>query len=290
MPRTVYQPDPSWKGNPSWDNPSFLRGCAEEAHHEPLHHASHLPMPIFPIGALHDRKGYLLPRDDGLSHGEVERELPYNVRIANSQDIRAFCWKDCVIYVNERLTGSDDWKLFDDIYREWFPHRAEDKDVSDGSFFCHIMRFTPPTNGIDQIIRFHQKLCTHFQGLEKEGIWQEEKQFAKIGSIWNPRTGPHQLRETFPLVFIVVHSGWQENGVLIVWKNEDTATRYGCQESEEIILEGKAEDLGDASIYRCPLQRAMRLVVSQDPHRAQKRREYSMVLEETLGDPEDGCQ
>lgn len=41
---------------------------------------------------------------------------------------------DCTIYGNVGLTEKDRVALLDDIYREWFPHRAQDKDMSEGSF------------------------------------------------------------------------------------------------------------------------------------------------------------
>ena len=110
--------------------------------------------------------------------------------------------------------------------------------------------------------------------------------------------GAYKLRETMFDVCIVIDAGWQEQGVLLVWKNADIARKYGCCEGGEVqayeggVLQGygsdDASDLDNACVFRCPLQRAMQMVVSQDPVRAQKRTEYNEMLEETLGEAEEG--
>lgn len=97
--------------------------------------------------------------------------------------------------------------------------------------------------------------------------------------------GAFKLRETFAIVFIVIDAGWQEHGVLLVWKNEDVAKKYSCTEGGKVMgYDGDdPSDLGEACVFRCSLERAMQLVVSQDPERAHNRTEYNEMLEETLG-------
>ncbi len=41
---------------------------------------------------------------------------------------------------------------------------------------------------------------------------------------------------------------------------------------------------GGVCMFRCPLKRAMRIVVSTDPERAVRRREWNEMLEEMLGE------
>lgn len=183
--------------------------------------------------------------------------------------------------------ASDHSELWRQVYREWYPHRAEDKDVSDGSFFGKFMRFIPPVERLTQILRFHNVLCEKLQSLE-EDIEDKPPPYA-IRQDRPRRVGAFKLRETFSLVFIVLEAGWQEHGVLLVWKNGDVAKLYGCREGGEIMgYHGSdAGDLGEACVFHCPLKRAMQIVVSQDPERAQKRTEYNELLEETLGDQDD---
>lgn len=104
------------------------------------------------------------------------------------------------------------------------------------------------------------------------------------------RVGAYKLRETLFDVCIVIDAGWQEQGVLLVWKNEDIAKRYNCCEDGEVRAHkgDDADGLDNTCVFRCPLKRAMQMVVSQDPVRAQKRAEYNEMLEETLGEAEEG--
>lgn len=199
-------------------------------------------------------------------------------------DCNPFCWKDCAIFGNVGVTGADHFTLMDRVYREWYPHRAEDKDVSDGSFFAKFMRFIPPVEKLEEMLRFHRSLCEKLQSLEKDFV---DKPLP--GEVHpNPirRVGAYKLRETFSLVFIVFDGGWQEHGVLLVWKNGDVAKRYNCTEGPDITRYDCSEDgdMGEACVFRCrSLERAMQIVVSRDRERAQNRTEYNELLEETLG-------
>ena len=299
MPRTTCIIPDSWKDDPQYNNPSFLRAWVEEEHHERERKGYALELRIYPEEAMHSHQGVLLPRSDGLSHDDSERKLPRLQRRVSpstfAHDPRSFFWKDCAIYGNQTgpdLTSLSYYDLLDQVYREWFPHRAEDKDVSDGAFFGKFMRFYPPIKTLDFAIRFHLRLCDFLRSLEDQGVWDNHDPRLFRGRE-PPRGDPYKLRETFSSVFIVIDQGWQENGVILVWKNEDLAVKHGCLEDGEIKRRTSTDtacDLGDASVFHCPLKRAMQLVVSQDPYRAQKRREYNEHLEETLGDPEDECQ
>lgn len=276
---------------------SHLRGCAEERHHELQRKAFIIPLRIHPEGVVHDARGVLAPRSDGRSYDDFERKLPQLKRregaINFASDPRSFFWKDCAIYGNRTgadMTSLNHYGLLNQIYREWYPHRAEDKDISNGSFFAKYMKFYPPVKSLDFVLRFHSRLCDMLWSLEEQGVWDDHDPRLFDGQE-PPREDPYRLRETFALVFIVIDIGWQERGVTLVWKNEDIAVKHGCVEDGEIkryIPTDDAFDLGEASVFCCPLKRAMQLVVSQDPYRAQKRKEYNEMLEETLGDPEDG--
>lgn len=270
MPSTVWQPDPRWKDDSRWNNPSHLRACAEEAHYEPQRKAFHIPLYI---------------------HPDPQAQTTYQVPHISPKDCRGFCWKDCVIYGNAGLTANDHHALLEEVYREWYPHRAEDKGVSDGNFFGKFMRFIPPATKMVQIIRFHEALCEKLSTLVPE---IEDLEPAIPHAVppkeETRRVGAYKLRETIFDVCIVIDAGWQEQGVLLVWKNEDVAKRYNCSEGGEVQAHdsGDAGVLGDACVYRCPLRRAMQMVVSQDPVRAQKRTQYNEMLEETLGEVEEG--
>ena len=147
------------------------------------------------------------------------------------------------------------------------------------------MQFTlSVARGLERILRFHRVLGEKLRGLEDVGdrelSWPCEARPRETR-----RVGAYKLRETFLIVFIVVEAGWQAHGVLLVWENEDVAKRFNCMEDGAIKGEncGDAGDLGEACVFRCPLKRAMQIVVSQDPERARNRTEYNEILEETLG-------
>lgn len=155
--------------------------------------------------------------------------------------------------------------------------------MSDGSFFGKFMRLLPPVARLEEILRFHCVLCVKLQSLEEDF---EDRPFPwVVNSDKTRRVGAFMLRETFSIVFIVLDGGWQEHGVLLVWKNEDFAKRYNCKEGRDITGYdcSDAGDLGEACVCRCPLERAIQVVLSQDLERAQNRTEHNELLEETLG-------
>ena len=153
------------------------------------------------------------------------------------------------------------------------------------------MRFIPPSTHLVQIIRFHAALCEKLRIVVPE---IEDLEPAIPHAVppkeETRRAGAYKLRDTMFDVCIVIDAGWEEHGVLLVWKNEDVAKKYNCCEGGEVQAydSGEAGALDDACVFRCPLKRAMQMVVSQDPVRAQKRAEYNEMLEETLGEAEEG--
>ena len=153
------------------------------------------------------------------------------------------------------------------------------------------MRFIPPTTKLLQIVRFHEALCEKLSSL----VLEIEDLEPAIPHAVPPkeetrRVGAYKLRDTIFDVFVVIDAGWQDHGVLLVWKTENVAKLFNCSEGGEVQAydSGDADELGDACVFRCSLKRAMQMVVSQDPARAQKRAEYNEMLEETLGDAEEG--
>ena len=54
--------------------------------------------------------------------------------------------------------------------------------------------------------------------------------------------------------------------LLVLWKNEDIRERCNCSGDEETTRYdcSGAGDLDGAFVFRCPLKRAMKIIVSQD--------------------------
>ena len=284
MPRTVWkQTDPRLKDDLQWNNPSYLRACAEEAHYEPQRKAFHIPLYIHPASPTDAAR-----RLDFRDH--FNRNVARRLGHLSPDDARAFCWKDCAIYGNVGLTGKDHVALLDDVYREWFPHRAQDKDISEGSFFGKFMRFTPAAGTLQEIVRFHAVLCETLWELEREISDRKPVDPCEVRSSQSAQSvADYKMRETFSAAFIVLDAEWQERGVLLVWRSEDLASRYKCEDGGEITRYDGSDggDLGRACVFRCPLKRAMQLIVSSDPDRAKRGAEYNEMLEETLGKDND---
>jgi hypothetical protein len=284
MPRTAWKPDQRFKDDPVWNNPSHLRACAEEAHYEHQRKAFVIPLCIQPASPTDAAR-----RLDFCDHfnTSVARRLDQ----LTPDDCRAFCWKDCAIYSNTGLTLKDRLALLDDVYQEWFPHRAQDKDVSDGSFFGKFMCFTRPAVGtLPEILRFHEVLCEKLCELEEEipDTMPINPCQVRPDQAW-PVMAEYKLRGTFSVVFIVLDAGWQERGVLLIWKSENDALKHNCEEGGEITGNDGRDggDLGQACVFRCPLKRAMQLIVSTDPERAKRQAEYNEILEKTLGEDDN---
>ncbi|KAF1982815.1 hypothetical protein K402DRAFT_186277 [Aulographum hederae CBS 113979] len=203
-------------------------------------------------------------------------------------DCRRFCWRDCAIYSTRSMGFFVKIEFLDDVYREWYPHRAMDKDVSNGSFFAKFMRFSGSEQpSLSTIAGFHAALCDKLQELEKDISYCTPPHPTRP-HMFRPGRALYRLRDTFNKVFIVLDlndsqkSSWRERGVLVVWKSEDEATRHHCSEGGEVTRcdDSEVGDLGQACAFRCSLQTAMKMVVSMDLERTIPRVEYSYFLEE----------
>ena len=196
--------------------------------------------------------------------------------------------------------------LLNEVYNEWYPHRAEDKDISDGSFFGKFMKFTSEMRvGVGHIAHFHQLLCGKLKELERQIPLEVpvDPCAVRLDNQKGPKLAEYKLRETFDRVFVVLDdTAWRQRGVLLVWLNERDAERHNCRVHNGHDNDG--DDDGDGRelqisqeydndenpkgaglfMFRCPLKRAMRIVVSTDPERAARRREWNEMLEEMLGE------
>ena len=204
------------------------------------------------------------------------------------------------------LTGKDHMALLDEVYNEWYPHRAEDKDISDGSFFAKFMRFTSEMRmSVGHVAHFHQLLCDKLKELEGQIPLEVpvDPCAVRLDDQEGPKLAEYKMRETFDRVFIVLDdTAWQQRGVLLVWANERDAERHNCKTRNEHDndLDGDGDGRetqisqeydndenssgAEVCLFRCPLKRAMQIVVSTDPQRAARRREWNEMLEEMLGE------
>ncbi|KAI9708239.1 MAG: hypothetical protein M1820_004193 [Bogoriella megaspora] len=263
------------------NSPSHIRACLEEDHHGRQKTRFIMPFSIYPFppGGASLRLDF---RDF------LRRNTARMLNRLTPDDCRIFCFKDCAIYSHTGFGLGDRLDLMEEIYREWFPHRAQEQDISDGSFFGVFLSFEPEAYGtLQDTLRFHNELCGKLEQLEK--AIPAEVPVEEAFAIMNPgplRRVEYKLRRTFPLVFMTVEVGWQKDGVLLVWKSEDDALRHNCAEDGEISrCTGQGyNDLGHWCAFRCPLQRAMRLVVSTDVERSKPRGEFNWIFEETLGE------
>ena len=110
--------------------------------------------------------------------------------------------------------------LLDEVYREWYPHRAEDKDVSEGSFFGKFMRFVSPTSGksvgVGDVARFHSLLCARLKDMEGHISREAPVDPCAVNSsneVMIQKVAEFKLRETFDKLFIVIdNTAWQQRG------------------------------------------------------------------------------
>lgn len=196
--------------------------------------------------------------------------------------------------------------LLNEVYNEWYPHRAEDKDISDGSFFAKFMVFTSEMRvAIGHVAHFHQLLCDKLKVLEVQIPLEVpiDPCAVRLDNQKGPKLAEYKLRETFDRVFIVLDdTKWRQRGVLLVWANERDAERHNCKTRNEHDNDHNGDGGGretqisqeddndenssgaEVCMFRCPLKRAMQIVVSTDPERASKRREWNEMLEEMLGE------
>lgn len=253
-----------------------------ELHYEPQRKQFHIPLYINPAATDSER----LLEFRGYNNRHTVRSLSD----LNPDDCRAFCWKDCVIYGNAGLTGQDSFDLLSQVYQEWFPHRARDKNVSDGSFFGKFMQFKRGVSKLEEILCFHRSLCRRLQRLEADVPDRELYAPFHVKPDGVRRDRSFQLRPTFLSVLIVLNKGWQEHGVLLVCNTESTARELDVEGSKDGITSYEVtdgSDLGEARVFHCPLKRAMKIVVSRDKERARKRTEYNEMFDEIYGSEDE---
>ena len=208
-----------------------------------------------------------------------------------------FTNKDCIIYTSFDSSSNDTTflTLYARIYRHWFPHRSLPLDLDPTTFFAQHLAFSPPVSQVEHIIRFHDSLTESL----KDGL-AERNASAPVDAV-------KYLRRTIGIAFIVIQEddqrrGWEvsscsshnknkgEGGdapeVLLVWKNESVAKRYGCWEGVRGMKNyicGDGSDLQGAKVFKCSLEDAMSAVVALDEERGRERREWSSVFGEVLG-------
>ena len=337
MPRTIWkQSNPRLQGNPQWDNPTYLRGCAEESHYDHHCKAFHIPLYIRPADTItsstndapsftssspepqpNNSSSIIMKKATTASSYRLDFRNHFNRRTSrllsdlSPDECRAFCWKDCAIYGSSpHLTGKGHTDLLDEVYNEWYPHRAEDKDISDGTFFGKFMRFTFEVRvSVGHIVHFHQLLCGKLKESEQQTSLEVPLNpcAVRLDDQKGPMLAEYKLRETFDKVFIVLDdTAWRQRGVLLVWATERDAERHDCKirnerehdndndvdgdgDGREIQISQEYdndENLSGAEVcmFRCSLKRAMQVIVSIDPERASRRREWNEMLEEMLGE------
>ena len=334
-----------------------MRASAEERHYGIVHRAFLIPICVYPVHTWVSASGEAVPKDvssfsstasDDNGHppsldAQWTRPMvisdPFQIHSRGRSlsrftgpcsgdtfnttldDLRLFRWKDVVIYVNAGVQYHIDQKaLFDQIYREWFPHRAEDKDVSDAAFWAIPIRFRPPGvlfpspetaqkslnlqeigfAGVKGLWQWHTALGIKLRELEEEEIREREiintnTSSTGSSSAGGPASQGSSLRQSLHDVLVVLEGDWQKDGVYLVWKDAETAKLYNCTatgkgiESGNGVEECQAQDWQPGCAFRCSLKRAMQITVSRDPYRVEGKPEWNEQLEETLGgEDEDG--
>ncbi|KAK3168232.1 hypothetical protein OEA41_004678 [Lepraria neglecta] len=265
--------DPHPPTQDPYKDPSFLRACLQETHYEEqrLHFLRHLIIysttPNSDILSVPNNRYTLIRK----SLSELE-----------PADIRQFCYKDCAIYGNaEKLGGVVPLRILDDVYREWFPHRAKDKDLKWGSFFGKYMGSElPNTIPLADLIAFHARLYLKVNSMEYEAI---PKPGIMVGKPPEPQRGLYRMRDTFALVFIILDkTNWREDGVLLVFRDRESTTGFHVEGTEM-----EMEDVAPACVYRTSLKLAMKAVISRDEERRKRRKEWYDLNEEFYGSDDD---
>ena len=234
----------------SLTRPSYHRISTESTHYDIHRHAFLSPLTVDPIGC---------------SPGEEHHHFMSPSPALSPEDVHRFSSKDVAIYGNylEDIPAKDRLDLYGAVYRAWFPHRCLEEDLSDGNFAATYLHVSQAPVRVENIVDFHG------------GVAQQLKACPDI-----------VLRKSLPVVFILVEEDWRTNGVLLVWKTQGVAKRYGCREGEKMMQfrGGDGSGLGQAVIFRCELEEALKAVVAMDEKRVKARTEWNSVLEEVLGE------
>lgn len=151
------------------------------------------------------------------------------------------------------------------------------------------MRFHPPVE-MAEVVSFHQRLCEQLGILESNELVPEYPQsHPKHGQVRD--RGLFELRATFCNLFIVAdHKAWRERGVLLVCKDEETATAHGFNEKEEDVSRGnfvEVEGMRSGYVFRMTLKRAMQAVVFCDNEKRRRRKVYNEAFEENWGSEDE---
>lgn len=152
------------------------------------------------------------------------------------------------------------------------------------------MQFTPAVQKVEDILRFHRTLCERLRSVENEVPDREAFPPYALRPETIRRERAFQLRMTFLSVLVVLNAGWEEHGVLVICDSEKCVRDLNVNGSEGDVARYEVDDgsdLGEAWVFRCPLKRAMKLVVSQDAERARKRKEYSELFDEIYGSEDE---
>ena len=265
--------DPHPPTQDPYKDPSFLRVSLQETHYEEqrLLFLRHLVI----HSTTANSEILSVPNN---YYGLIQKPLSE----LEPADIRQFCYKDCAIYGNaQNLGGVVPHRILDDVYREWFPHRAKDKDLKWGSFFGKYMGSSlPNTIPLADLIAFHARLYLKVKSMEYEAIPQHG---IMAGERPEPQRGLYRMRDTFALVFIILDKkNWQEDGVLLVFRDRESTTGFHVEGTEM-----EMEDVAPACVYRTSLKLAMKAVISRDEERRKRRKEWNDLNEEFYGSDDD---
>jgi len=311
MPRTTFGPGPSYP-----KDEQGLRKAAERQHRRQQEWTVLMPLWI----SVNADGGSAEEHSIGMvwkwqHHYFMDKtyEKPRNELLA--EDYRRFCYKDCALYgVGERGTSQLlRRQAFDRIYRLWFPSRADDVDISHGSFFCHWINIgdnvptTLPT--IAEVLAFHADLCSRVkQAVPEMGLptpfTASPLPATEEHSLLSPRAA-YALRPSFERCFIYLHaeqgdhsldsSVMRDRGVRVVFVREAYATEHGISADEKPGVTRRREEehgLERAAVFRCDtIETAMRLVLGKDPRRSEKRQERHGYYENEVLDtsPDTTC-
>ena len=138
--------------------------------------------------------------------------------------------------------------------------------------------------------RLNQRLCEQLGPLESDVLAPEYTQsHPKYGQVREKELS--KLTETFRNLFIVAdHKAWREREVLLVCKDEETATAHGLHEAGQDVsreTSPKVEGMGSCCVFRMTLKRAMQAVIFNDSERRRGRKEYNKAFEEHWGSEDE---
>jgi hypothetical protein len=256
-----------------YQDPSYQRACLQNTHYREqyLHFLHHLIINSTKPGS----ERLLVLNDENGRSSRFLSEL-------EAADIRQFCYKDCAIYGNaENLGGVTPLRIFEEVYKEWFPHRAKDQDLKRGNFFGKYMGSNLPyTFPLPDLISFHTRLYEKIESMEHEAI-QKRNFMCRYPP--EPQRGLYQMRDTFAFVFIVLDkTNWREDGVLLVFKNRDDIGEFHIEGTET-----EMDDVAPAVLYRTSFKFAMKAVVSYDAERSKKNKEWHDDFEVYYGSDDE---